>query len=170
MASLTLRFTLGCNINHFRQYYESINLELTNLEIKIIEQDPKHLIIWRESNRIVGHALWHEASTDEHRKGDPRDYEDKILLRRLFKGKRSLVELHEVWLKKEQRGKGYGKQFFVFFEDFMRSKQHTEIAYYAYHPAALAICRSRGYEEACCLEQSGFEGRIETMYVFRISL
>ena len=102
--------------------------------------------------------------------GDPRDQEDREILRQLFDGQAELVELHEVWLKKEHRGKGYGNQFFQFFEALMRQKKHTRIAYYAYHPAALRICRNRGYKEACCLQLTGVEGNIETTHVFRISL
>ncbi|MFX0168636.1 MAG: GNAT family N-acetyltransferase [Candidatus Hodarchaeota archaeon] len=170
MKSNPIRFELGCDVNEFKQYYESIHKKLTNLEMKIIKQDPEHLIVWRENSVIVGHALWHEASTDEHRRGDPRDAEDREILQKLFDGKKEIVELHEVWLKKEHRMKGYGKQFFEFFETLMRQKEHYEIAYYAYHPAALNICRSRGYREECCLQSPGFEGTIVTQYLFRISL
>jgi GNAT superfamily N-acetyltransferase len=168
---MTVQFELGCDITEFRQYYESVQVNPPNgLEIRLLKQNPEHLIIWRKDAEIIGHALWHKASTDEHQKGDPRNAEDQAILRELFGGKRDLVELHEVWLKKEHRGKGYGNLFFTFFEDFMREKQHTEIAYYAYHPAALTICRSRGYKEGCCLEDLGFEGKVETTHVFRISL
>jgi len=48
---------------------------------------------------------------------------------------------------KEYRGKGYGKKFFAFFEEFMRKKDYDSIIYYAFHPAALTICRQRGYKE-----------------------
>ncbi len=167
---MTVIFELGCDISEFRQYYKTVRGELTQLEIKLIEQNPEHLIVWRKNNVIVGHTFWHEASTDEHRKGSPRDKEDKVILRKLFDGKMEFVELHEVWLKKEHRGKGYGTQFFDFFEDFMRTKQHNEIVYYAYNPAALALCRNRGYQEICCLHQPGFEGTMETTYLFRITL
>jgi len=167
---MSVQFELGCDLTEFRQYYETVQKKLSDLEIKIIEQDPTHLIVWREKNEIVGHALWHEASTDEHRKGDPRDPEDQAILRKLFGGPTNLVELHEIWLKKKYRGKGYGSRFFIFFEELMRSKQYNEIAYYAYNPAALAICRRRGFKEECCITQPGFEGNIERMSVFRISL
>jgi GNAT superfamily N-acetyltransferase len=170
MVSTALRFELGCDINEFRHYYESIREKLTALERMLIQQDPDHLIVWRENNEIAGHALWHEASTDEHRKNDPRDSEDQTMLRKLFEGKTDLVELHEVWLKKEYRGKGYGTQFFEFFEHLMREKRFTEVAYYAYHPAALAICRHRGYKEICCLQQPGLEGNIENTHIFRLIL
>ena len=167
---MNVQFELGCDITEFQQYYEKLQKTLGNLEIMLIEQDPAHLIVWREDGKIVGHALWHEASTDEHRKGSPRDVEDQTILRKLFGGPTDFVELHEVWLKKKYRGKGYGSQFFDFFEELMRSRQHLDIAFYAYNPAALAICRSRGYQEECCLTDAGFEGKVETMSVFRISI
>ena len=167
---MTVSFELGCSIPEFEQYYKTVQENPSGVEMRLLKENPEHLIIWREDSEIVGHAVWHKASTDEHRKGDPRKAEDKAILRGLFGGKRELVELHEVWLKKEHRGKGYGRLFFAFFENFMREKQQTEIAYYADHPTALAICRSRGYKEGCCLENLGFEGKIETTYVFRISL
>ncbi len=80
------------------------------------------------------------------------------------------MELHEVWLRKEKRGKGYGQEFFEFFERFMKTRHYTEIAYYAYYPAALKICRTRGYKEACCLYQPGFEGHTEKTYVSQMTL
>jgi GNAT superfamily N-acetyltransferase len=134
------------------------------------KQNPEQLIILREDNEIVGHAIWHHCTTDEHQPGNPRNDADRALLRELFGGKKEIVELHEVWLKKEHRGKGYGAQFFAYFEELMRGKQQTEIAYYAYNPAALAICRKRGYKLGCCLHQPGFEGNIEKTYVIRLSL
>jgi GNAT superfamily N-acetyltransferase len=101
--------------------------------------------VWRENNEIIGNAIWHETSTDEHRKGVPRDREDREILRKLLGGKKNnLVELHEVWLKEEYRGKGYGTRFFDFFEEFIRKKGYDSFVYYAEHPDALAVCRRRG--------------------------
>jgi len=60
---------------------------------------------------------------------------------------RAIVELHELWLRKKHRGKGYGKRFFEFFEDFIRKKGYDSIVYYADHPAAITICRNRGWKE-----------------------
>ncbi len=170
MGLQSLKFEIGCDFEEFKTYYESIFDKLSNTEAFLVKQNPEHLIVWRENNLIVGHAIWHEASTDKHRKGEPRNKDDKAILRELFEGKTKLVELHEVWLKKEYRGQGYGNHFFAFFEEFMRQKQYTNIAYYAYHPAALSICRTRGYKEACCLQQPGIEGNIETTHIFRIEL
>ena len=116
---MTVSFELGCSITEFQQYYETVQENPSGVELRLLKENPEHLIIWREDSQIIGHAVWHKASTDEHRKGDPRNADDKAILRKLFGGKRKLVELHEVWLKKEHRGKGYGHQFFDFFEDFM---------------------------------------------------
>jgi GNAT superfamily N-acetyltransferase len=108
---------------------------------RILIKNPSQLIVWRENNEIIGHVIWHESNTEEHRKGDPRDKEDKEILERLLGEKKSFVELHEIWLTKEHRGKGYGKQFFEFFEEFIKHRGYDSIVYYANHPAAIAICR-----------------------------
>jgi len=146
---------VGCDLEEFKEYYKRNGFageqgtgELGITEEKIVSQNPAHLIVWRENNEIIGDAIWHETSTDEHRKGDPRDREDRRILRKLCGGKRdNFVELHEIWLMKEYRGKGYGKRFFDYFEDFVRKKGFESFVYYADHPAALAICRKRAYKE-----------------------
>ncbi len=150
-----MRFAVGCEMEEFKQYYrrngfagEQGTGELGITEEKIISQDPAHLIVWRENNEIIGDAIWHETSTDEHRRGVPRDREDREVLRKLCGGKKdNLVELHEIWLMKEYRGRGYGRKFFDFFEEFTRRKGFDSFVYYADHPAALTICRERGYKE-----------------------
>jgi len=169
---LTIVFELGCDYNEFCRYYESVleNEEGRENGLMYFKQNPEQLIIWREDDEIVGHTIWHHCSTDEHQPGNPRDAADRAMLRELFGGKMDIIELHEVWLKKEHRGKGYGAQFFAYFEELMRGKQQTEITYYAYNPAALAICRKRGYKLGGYMYMSGFEGKIEKTYVIRISL
>jgi len=150
-----MRFVVGCELDEFKEYYrrngfagEQGTGELGITEEKIVTQDPAHLIVWREDNEIIGDAIWHETSTDEHRKGDTRDREDREILRKLCGGKKDdIVELHEIWLREEYRGKGYGKRFFEFFEEFIRKKGYDSFVYYADHPAALAICRKKGYTE-----------------------
>ncbi|MFX0078541.1 MAG: GNAT family N-acetyltransferase [Candidatus Hermodarchaeota archaeon] len=118
-------------------------------EAKIIKADPSHLIVWCEGQDVVGHAVWHETTTEEHHIGDPRDEDDRANLRMLFGGKKeNLVELHEVWLRTQYRGNGLGKQFFTFFEKFIRERGFTGLIYYTDNPAAIAICRQRGYHEA----------------------
>jgi GNAT superfamily N-acetyltransferase len=165
-----LRFVVGCDLDEFKEYYrrngfagEQGTGELGITEEKIVTENPTHLIVWRKNNEIIGDAIWHETSTDEHRKGDPRDREDREMLRKLCGGnKDNVVELHEVWLTKEHRGKGYGKKFFDFFEKFTKEKGYDSIIFYADHPAALAICRKRGCKE-------GFLEK-EKWYVFCLSL
>jgi len=144
-----MRFVVGCDLEGFRRYYRRSGIaeNLGAIEEKIITMNPSHLIVWRENSKIVGHGIWHESNTEEHRKGDPRDEEDRQALRKLLGGKKDFVELHEIWLMKEYRGKGQGKKFFDFFEELIKKKGHYSIVYYANHPAAIAICRQRG-----CLE------------------
>jgi GNAT superfamily N-acetyltransferase len=159
-----LRIDVGCSLEEYRRYYRTLDGfhdylrtlgltdvtvgELGSTEEEIIKNDPTHLIVLRKHKEIIGHAIWHEASTDEHRAGDPRDTEDRDLLRELCGGQRDqLVELHELWLRKRWRRRGYGKRFFEFFEDFVKAKGHDSIVYYTEHPAARAICRKRGWKE-----------------------
>jgi hypothetical protein len=159
-----IRFEVGSGLEEFKRYfitledlhkyYRSIRLADTNLvqmgatEEYYVKQDPAHLISWRIDNEIIGHAIWHETTTDEMKKGDPREEEDKKLLRKLLGGKReNLVELHEIWLKTKYREKGYGKKFFEFFENFIKKRDHEGIVYYTDNSAAIAICRKRGYRE-----------------------
>lgn len=128
-----------------------------------LDNDIRHLIIWKDSTEIVGHCIWHETSTDEMTPGDPRDNDDKETLRALFGGqKENLVELHELWLRTEHRGKGYGHQFFDFFESFVSQNGFDGIAHYSDYPGVLALCRKRGYKEAF-LDSSGW-------YVFALKV
>jgi GNAT superfamily N-acetyltransferase len=60
----------------------------------------------------------------------------------------NIVELHELWLKPLHRGQGYGQEFFKFFEQFIREQGVSGILYYTNNPAAIKICRKRGYKEA----------------------
>ncbi|MFX1563205.1 MAG: GNAT family N-acetyltransferase [Promethearchaeota archaeon] len=165
-----MKIQVGCDFSEFKQYYEAILNKLGETEEFIVKQDPSHLIVWREKNKVIGHVIWHESNTEEHRSGDPRDKGDYEILVKLVGGKKDFVELHEVWLTKNHRGKGYGKALFEFFEKFMKQKGFKDIIYYAYNPAAIAICRNRKYPEACCIEERGLEGNIETMHVFHIAL
>jgi GNAT superfamily N-acetyltransferase len=165
-----MRFVVGCDFGEFKRYYNKTVGNLGSAEEYWVAKDVSHLIVWRENNEIAGHAIWHESNTDEHKKGDPRDKEDKEMLKSLLGEKSNFVELHEVWLAKKHRGRGHGKKFFKFFEEFVRTTDHDAIIYYAYHPAAIAICRQRGYEEAYGLEAKGLEGKLETMYIFYLKL
>ncbi|MEM2885794.1 MAG: GNAT family N-acetyltransferase [Thermoproteota archaeon] len=160
-----MRFAVGCEMGKFREYYEKARGTLNPTEEGIVSQDPAHLIVFEDGGSILGHAIWHESDTEEHRKGVPRDRKDRELRRKLLGGRRDFVELHELWLKEEHRGKGYGKRFFEFFEDFARKRGHGAVVYYANDPAALAICRRRGYKEAYGVEEGG-----ETYYVLCLSL
>ena len=76
-------------------------------------------------------------------------------MRKLCGGKKdNIVELHEVWLKKEYRGKGFGIRFFEYFEEFIRRKGYDSIVYYADDPAAIAICRKRGWKEGLLAKEN----------------
>jgi len=155
----TMELIVGYDLTKFKKYYKKLaedeewrgtfgwSEEPGESWEKVLAENPSLLIVMKENDEIIGHIIWHESNTEEHREGEPRDKEDTEILRRLLGGKRDCVELHEIWLRQEHRGKGYGKEFFEFFEDFIRSKGYKAIAYYADHPAAIAICRKRGWKE-----------------------
>jgi len=144
----TVRFVVGCDLDEFKEYWSRNGYDgnLNHL-MNVVVRDPSQLIVWRENSKVVGHVVWHESCTEEHRKGDPRDEEDRRALERLLGGKKDFVELHEVWLTKEYRGKGFGEGFFDFFEEFIKKTGYDDVVFYAHHPAALAICRKPGYRE-----------------------
>jgi GNAT superfamily N-acetyltransferase len=171
-----MKFVVGCDLERFKRYYRTLdNLhnyfrklgitdvkfgELGPTEESIIKKDPSHLIVWRENKQIIGHAVWHETNIDEF--NDPADKEFREALERLLGKKRQFIELHEVWLKEEHREKGYGKRFFEFFENFLKKRGCNSIVYYTENPAAIVICRKRGYKEDCLKK--------EKWHVFCISL
>jgi GNAT superfamily N-acetyltransferase len=159
-----VRFDVGCNTKEFREYWSRNGYD-GNLDhlMNVVVKDKSQLIVWRDNDKIVGHSVWHESNTQEHRKGDARDKEDREALEKLLGGKKDFVELHEIWLIKEYRGKGYGEMFHSFFEKSMKDKNYSDIVFYANHPSAVAICRKHGYKEGGYLE-----GLKE--YVFYLSL
>jgi len=144
----TIKFDVSCGLEEFKEYWRrnGYDGDLRHLLDAVI-RDPSQIIVWRESGKIVGHGVWHETNTEEHREGDPRDEEDRDVLEKLLGGEKDFVELHEIWLMKEYRGKGYGERFFDFFEQHIKNRGYDSLVYYADHPAAIAICRKRGYKE-----------------------
>ena len=132
-----------------RTHRESGPFELGPDEEQHVLRDPDHLIVFTNEGEIVGHCIWHETSTKDMIPGQPRDDEDRVCLRQLFGGERTnLVELHELWLRSEYRGRGFGQQVFSFFEAYVEAAGFDGIVYYTDHEAAIAICRKRGYREA----------------------
>ena len=176
-----MEFVVGYELNEFKRYYKKLatdlewqktfgySPELGDLWEHILSRNPSQLIVFKEKNEIVGHAIWHPTNTKEHRKGDPREKEDTEMLEKLLGGKKDFIELHEIWLRTEHRGKGYGKRFFKFFEKFIKNKGHDSVIYYADHPAAIAICRKRGYREAYGLKYKELQGKTRTFHVFYLS-
>jgi len=177
-----MKFIISCDLEEFKRYYLELttdsewqktfgfSAELGELWERILTENPSQIIVLRENNKISGHIIWHPSNTREHRKGDPRDKEDTEMLEKLLGREKDFIELHEIWLRAEYRGKGYGKKFFEFFENFIKSKGYDSIIYYADHPAAVAICRQRGYKEAYGLKYKEQNGRIRTFYVLCLSL
>lgn len=169
-----MRFVEGCNFQEFSKYLAKIGQYTAEGELdklrNSIESGRCNLIVFRENDEIIGHAIWHETNTEEHREGDPREKEDREILQGFMGKGKDFIELHELWLTEEHRGKGYGKQFFDFFEDYMKNKGYDSLVYYAFDPAAIALCRKRGYQEAYGIKEAGPYGNIETMYTFYLKL
>jgi GNAT superfamily N-acetyltransferase len=161
-----LDFLVGAySIEEFKEYYSTLSdlrdfyvsrthrdpgpFKLGPDEEQHFLRDPNHLIMFTNEGETVGHCIWHETSTEEMTPGDPRDEEDRDCLRQLFGGeKTNLVELHELWMRSEYRGRGFGHLFFSFFEAYVEAAGFDGIVYYTDHEAAIAICRKRGYREA----------------------
>jgi GNAT superfamily N-acetyltransferase len=150
-----MKINVGCNLRKFKEYYKTCGRgEMGETEETIIKENSSHCIVCIEDQEILGHIIWHECTTVDHRKGDPRDKADREVLESLFGKNKQLVELHEVWLKEEYRGKGIGWEIFEFIEEFLLKKGFQNIVYYADHPAALTICRRQGYKEAFYEEEN----------------
>ena len=169
-----MRFVEGYDFQEFSRYLAKLGQYTAEGELDRLrnglESGRLHLIVFRENDEIIGHAIWHETDTEEHRKGDPREKDDRDILRGFMGKGKDFIELHELWLTQEHRGRGYGKQFFDFFEDYIKRKGYYSIVYYAFDPAAIAICRKRGYQETYGIKGTGPYGETETEYSFYLNL
>ena len=138
----------GYTLNELRKEFRENYDDLYDTEEEIVKDNHSHLIVMIEDKMIIGWAIWHESNTREHQKGSSRDEEDIKILEDLTNGRFPVIELHELWIKEAYRGKGYGKQFFEFFEEFVISKGYDKIVYYANNESAIKLCRKRGYKES----------------------
>jgi GNAT superfamily N-acetyltransferase len=164
-----LKFEVGGSVSEFEEYYRTAGLpwaasstegEVGDVERRYVTSNPDHLILCREDWKIIGHIIWHESNTEEHSAGRRRDEDDRAILRELLRPGEGFVELHEVWLTRESRGRGYGMMFFEFFEKFARERGFRHIVYYAFDPAALAICRRRGYRDKFGVVSGGVKSHV----------
>ena len=156
---MDVEFLHGCDAERFRDYYRMVLGEPGATELSIIDEDPQRLIVWLAGNAIVGHAIWHPSNTRAHPGGEPREPEDRSILEQGLGVFGDFVELHEVGLREDRRGRGYGSDFFEYFESMVKRLGYRHIVYYADHPAALAICRARGYRECYGVELDGVGGK-----------
>jgi len=161
-----MRFVVGWDLEDFMVYRTRVVGTEGEVERNWVEKNPSHLIVWLDNNQIIGHAIWHESSSREHSPGDTRDDEDRMNLEDVLGGEKAFVELHELWLTEGHRRKGYGHQFFDFFEEFIKSEGFNTIIFYAYNPAAIAICRKREYKESDTLILPGIDENLEEMLIF----
>lgn len=104
-----MRFVEGCDFREFSRYLARIGQYTAKEELdrlrSNLESGRFNLIVFRENAEIIGHAIWHETNTEEHRKGDPRSKEDKEILQWFMGKEKDFIELHELWLTDEHRGK-----------------------------------------------------------------
>jgi GNAT superfamily N-acetyltransferase len=155
-ASRDLKFDVGGNLEDFESYYPTAGLpwvtrasfgRVGDVERSYIMSNPEHLILFKEDQEIIGHMIWHESNTEEHSGGRVRAEDDRTVLRELLGQGEEFAELHELWLVRSRRGRGYGRMFFDFFEKFARQRSFRHVVHYAFDPAALAICHDRGYRD-----------------------
>jgi GNAT superfamily N-acetyltransferase len=162
---MPVSFSHGGDIEELRSYLNRIGLTLGSTEEKLIQEKKERLIIWKDEDEIIGHSIWHISNSKKHPDGEPREENDRNLLEKKLKVIGDFIELHEIWLSNDHRGRGYGTRFFEYFENMIKRKGYNIIVYYANHPAALAICRNRGYKEAFGVELDGMNGKTNRFYV-----
>ena len=75
------------------------------------------------------------------------------------------IELHEIWLADEYRGRGFGSELFEYFENVVKSKGFKVIVYYEDDPTALDICLKRGYKTTWGVELYCIKGEKSRYYV-----
>jgi len=162
---MTPTFTHGYPLDKFTEYYRDTIGELGETERRLISDNPDQLIVWHEDDEIVGHAIWHPSDTSTHPDGEPREEDDRRILEDELGVRGPFIELHEVWLKETSRGRGHGTAFFTHFEATAKKRGFKQIVYYADHPAALTICRTREYKEAWGVELNGIKGETTKHHV-----
>ena len=163
---MVVEFSHGGDIEELREHLKTLGLTLGLTEERLIRESPERLILWREQGALVGHTIWHASNTKVHPDGEEREAEDRRILEKELHVVGDFIELHEIWLSDDNRGKGYGTKFFDYFEDMVKRKGFNAIVYYADHPAAMFICRKRGYREHYGLELDGITGEGITCYTF----
>ncbi|MFH1180764.1 MAG: GNAT family N-acetyltransferase [Candidatus Bathyarchaeota archaeon] len=158
-------FSHGGDIEELRTHLESLGLGLGATEERLIGEKPERLILWRDNDVLVGHAIWHVSNTKQHPGGEPRGLEDRRILEDDLNVVGDFIELHEIWLSDDYRGRGYGSRFFEFFEDMVKEMGYDAVVYYADHPAAMSICLRRGYSQSFGVELDGITGERARYYV-----
>jgi GNAT superfamily N-acetyltransferase len=162
---MTVKFSQGGDTEELHNHLVGLGLSLGPTEEQLISEKPERLIIWRNEGVLVGHAIWHASNTKFHPDGEPREIDDMRILEESLRVVGDFIELHEIWLSDDYRGRGYGSAFFDYFEDLVKRKGYNSIVYYADHLAARRICRKRGYVEAETIELDGITGNPGVYYV-----
>jgi ribosomal protein S18 acetylase RimI-like enzyme len=143
-TSKMVTFSHGGDVEKLRAHLESLGLSLGATEERLIRENSESLILWRENDVLMGHAIWHKSNTKQHPDGTPREPDDQRILEEELRVEGDFVELHEIWLSDTYRGIGYGSKFFEYLEHMVKERGYRAIVYYADHPAAMGICLKRG--------------------------
>ena len=162
---MTVEFSHGGDVEELRDHLKGLGLSLGPTEERLIVENPERLIMWRDECVLVGHTIWHTSNTRVHPDGEPREADDRRILEEELNIVGDFIELHEIWLGDDYRGRGYGSSFFDYFEGMVKQKGFKSIVYYAGHPAARSICKKRGYCEAETIELDGITGERGLYYV-----
>ena len=121
-----------------------------------------------------GGACWtHHLARVQHNGPpgwEPREADVRRILEQELNIVGDFIELHEIWLGDDYRGRGYGSSFFTYFEDMVKLRGFKSIVYYADHPSARSICEKRGYSEAETIELDGITGERGLYYVLAKAL
>lgn len=95
-----MRFVEGCDSGEFSRYLAKLRQYTAEGELyrlrRSLESGLFNFIVFRENGGVAGHATWHETNTEEHRKGDPGEKEDKEILEGFMGKGRDFIELHEL--------------------------------------------------------------------------
>lgn len=162
---MAVEFTHVGDIEELRAHLEGLGLSLGETEKNLVLKNPDQLIMWRDKGNLVGHAIWHPSNTRVHPDGEEREADDRLILETQLNVKGDFIELHQIWLDDNYRGRGYGSAFFDYFEEMVKRKGYKSIVYYADHPVARSICKKRGYLEAETIELDGITGEGGVYYI-----
>ncbi len=106
---------------------------------------PPHLMICRGKD-VIGHVIWGGAGIDDAGRRLSEDGRREVLAM-LPDDRKGYLELREIWLRSEYRGRDYELKILRLFEDFARGRGHAAIVAMPRDGATVSLLRNAGYEE-----------------------